>query len=202
MRVPVTLLFDLERIPRDQPVALLMRHAARHPLTAAADPYAVGLTEEGIQNAETLGKTLAADNLPGKILSSPVERCVATGEALARGANWPGSVQVDERLSHLFIAPAWYMVQTSRMTGPVPFQVRIILQWMLRMAEAPQQIDIFVTHDTVLGAVIGGLLRAPVTGDDWPGYLEGLFIWRDEKGVCARWRGIEYAFPENQLRIE
>jgi hypothetical protein len=202
MLIPATLLFDLERIPRDKPVALLMRHAARHPITDPDDPYSVGLTEEGVVTAEALGGEMAKHVYPGRILSSPVERCVATGMALARGADWPVNVQTDERLSHLFIAPAWYLVQSSRMTGPVPFQVRVILHWMLRVTDALPRVDIFVTHDTVLGAVVGGLLHVPVTGDNWPGYLDGLFLWRGEQDICARWRGIEYTFPEKQLRIE
>ena len=202
MRIPATLLLDLDRIPRDRPVALLMRHAARHPITDPSDPYSVGLTEEGVHTAEGLGMVLAERIQPGKILSSPVERCVATGQALIRGAQWGHSVQIDERLSHLFIAPAWYLVQSWRAAGPVPFQVRVLMQWMLRVGDDSDRLDIFVTHDTVLGAAVGGLLHAPVTGEDWPGYLEGMFIWHGEDGICARWRGIEYAFPEKHLRIE
>jgi hypothetical protein len=192
----------MEQIPRDLPVALLMRHAARHPITDPSDPFAAGLTEEGILTAEELGKEFGERFQPGKMVSSPVERCIATGKAIARGAGWPDAVIIDERLSHLFIAPAWGMVNSSRMTGPVPFQVRIIMHWILRVMDTTPRLDVMVTHDTVLGAVVGGLLHVPVTNENWPGYLEGMFIWRGEQGVCARWRGIEYLLSEKQLRIE
>ncbi len=202
MRIPASLLFDLDRIPRDRPVSLLIRHAARHPITDPDDPYAAGLTEEGILTAEELGKVLGEQLLPGRLLSSPVERCIDTGEAIARGADWPGGVVTDERLSHLFIAPAWYSVSSARMSGPVPFQVRIILHWMLRAHETSPRLDLMVTHDTVLGAVVGGLLRAPVNNDNWPGFLEGMFVWRGNNDIYARWRGIEYIIPEQQIRVE
>lgn len=202
MRIPTSLLLDLERIPQDQPVALLMRHAARHPIVDPSDPFNAGLTEEGILTAEELGRLLNKRVQAGRLVSSPVERCIATGEAIARGADWPAMVTTDERLSHQFVAPAWHLVQTRRMAGPVPFQVRVIVQWMLRLMEATPRLDIMVTHDTVVGTVVGGLLRAPVNDQDWPNYLEGIFIWRSEKDICARWRGIEYVFSEGHVRIE
>lgn len=197
--IPETLINDLVKIPRDQPVALLMRHSARFPILDPALTFEIGLTEEGVRMAEALGGLLKGQFQPGRMMSAPVGRCLDTAAAIARGAGWVGAVRSDERLSHPFMIPAWEVLEQTHFKGGLPPQIRITLDLLLHAPElAPfedqPRLDLMVTHDTVLGAVVGGLLHIPFSSANWPEFLEGIFIWERAGQVHARWRGIETVF--------
>ncbi len=193
-----------------------MRHSVRFPIVNPADTYVVGLTEEGVRLAEELGALLAKRFLPGRLRCSPIGRCRATAEAIARGAGWAVKVRADKHLSHPFIEPAWNLVLRGEVNGVLPEPVRATLRWALGGREAAQQgylplledrplLDVLVTHDTIVGAVASSLLHAPVLGPEteyWPGYLEGILLWWAEGQLHARWRGIEGVFSEQFSRIE
>ena len=224
MTIPVSLLYDVERVLRDslsEPlprVALLMRHSVRFPIVVPSDTYVVGLTEEGVRLAEELGELLGQSFAPGRLRSSPVGRCRATVEAIARGAGWTARVRADRHLSHPYIAPAWDLVERAQsgrangLNGAIPAPLPELLRWVLGaersahqavlpLLEEPPLLDVLVTHDTIVGAVAGGLLRMPVLGPDWPGYLEGLLFWRAEGRVRVRWRGTEYVIRDDLTSI-
>jgi hypothetical protein len=214
MTIPVSLLNDFAYLFRDGPAAapqkvvLLMRHSVRFPILTPADTYVVGLTEEGVLLAEKLGETLGRCFSPGRLRSSPIGRCRATAEAMARGAGWPGKVRADKRLSHPFIAPAWYVVEHGGPNGVLPEPILPLLRWMfgapeLALGEVQPRLDVLVTHDTVLGALVNCLLCAPVLGPEyWPDYLEGVFAWRAEGYLHLRWRGVEQLFTEQFVKVE
>ena len=199
MTLPQSLLSDLERIPRDRPVALVMRHAHRFPITDPATNYQVGLTEEGVQAAEALGYRLARQFAPGRVMSSPVGRCVKTAEAIARGAGWPAAVVPHHLLSHDHIAPAWSLAELGRCAGEAPAEVLATLGLLLKQDHAQPVLEVMVTHDTIVGAIANCLLHASILGDDWPLYLEGVFFWLAEDGVHALWRGSEQILEEVTL---
>ena len=81
----------------------VLRHSARYPILSLEDVYGAGLTEEGVEQAEWLGMELKKLRPPGRLISSPVGRCLDTAAAIARRAGWEGTVQPDYRLSHPFI---------------------------------------------------------------------------------------------------
>ncbi len=199
-------------------VALLMRHSVRFPIENPAETYLVGLTEEGVRLAEELGELLGKRFAPGRLRASPVGRCRATGEAIARGAGWAAKVRSDRRLSHPYNEFAWDLVwraQTGRANGSngvLPAPLPELLRWVVGPSQTARQavlplledrplLDVLVTHDTVVGAVAGGLLHAPITGPDWPAYLEGLLFWWVDGQVRVRWRGVEHVFDDTFSRI-
>lgn len=190
--IPLSIIEGLGRIPRDRPVALLMRHSARHPIIDPSDPDAALLTEEGVRLAEEFGGLLKGQTACGRLMSSPVERCLDTAAAIARGAGWETKVQADLRLSHPFIEPAWEKFQRGEVDGVLPAQVRAAFDLLMGTANPAPAIDIMVTHDTIVGAMVGCLLKAPVTEQYWPGFLEGVFLWRNERKIHALWRGEEW----------
>lgn len=230
MTIPLPLLYDIEQVLRDGPsgpptrVALLLRHSERFPIVTPADTYLVGLTGEGVRLAEELGGLLGNRFAPGRLRSSPVSRCRATAEAIARGAGWASKVRADHHLSHPFIEPAWDLVErvqsgrSNDYNSALPAPLPQLLSWITgakRSAGAPQNarqaylplldehpvLDVLVTHDTTVIAVAGGLLHAPVLGPDWPGYLEGLLFWWEENQLCVRWRGVQSVFSDDFTRI-
>ena len=59
MGIPETLLTDLDNVPRDRAVTLLMRHSARFPIVPPDEGWNVTLTPEGVKMAENLGQVIA-----------------------------------------------------------------------------------------------------------------------------------------------
>lgn len=192
MPIPETLLIGLQLIPGDRPVALLMRHSARFPITDAVRNYDVGLTPEGFEMADQLGKKIGAQFKPGRLASSPVGRCIDTANTIARGAGWTTRTQPHPCLSHEHIEPAWDLVAAGRVNGHPPSQVIETMRFLSEHDPTGPCLELFVTHDTVLGAVVGSLLHCPVQGDFWPGFLEGVFVWQDKETTQALWRGEIY----------
>ena len=205
--IPEKLLIDLRMIPRDRPVALLLRHAARFPILDPALTFEIGLTEEGVRTAEELGSLLPGWFQPGRFLAAPVSRCLDTAAAIARGAGWAVDVLPDERISHPFMAPAFEILSQEPSGGMVPVQVRVALDLLLHApelaaSERNPRLDILVSHDTVLGTLVSSLMHEPITQKNWPGYLEGIFVWEAGGQVHARWRGKETIAAESQARFE
>lgn len=194
MELPLSLVNDLNCVPRDRPVTLLMRHSARYPILYPADPYLAQLTPEGFALAEELGRRLGRWYGGGRLLSAPVDRCIDTAQSIARGAGWAGQVGTDERLSHPFIEPAFESFARGEVNGALPWQAKAVLALLLAHAGSGPLLDVMVTHDTILVTVAGCLLKAPVLKEFWPEYLEGLFVWQAEGQVCVRWRGAEWRF--------
>ena len=197
MGIPETLLNDLTFVPRDRAVTLLMRHSARYPIVPPDEGWEVMLTPEGVQMAEDLGAALGQQFCAGRLRASPVQRCIDTAGAIARGAGWGGDVLADERISHGFHEPCWILVYANGLNGIVPKPIPEAMGLLLESNGAAPRLDVMVTHDTVICSMVGGLLRAPVLGEHWPSYLEGVFFWQEGEHIRARWRGMEYRFRED-----
>jgi phosphohistidine phosphatase SixA len=195
MTIPVSLLYDLERIPCDRPVGLLMRHSARFPITDEALNHLVGLTEEGVRMAEDFGALLARRFQLGRLHSSPVGRCIDTANAVARGAGWPVQSVIEGKLAHEFIASSWDQIRKGELNGHLPIEVRSLLEFVLGDPGKPR-LDVLVTHDTVLATVITCFMGVPATGPDMPRYLEGLLIWRAADGIHTFWRSTEQVWED------
>ena len=195
MGIPNSLLNDLERIPADRPVTLLLRHAARFPIPDQARSLEITLTEEGVRDAEELGAILGKRMPGGRLLAPDVNRCLTTANAIARGAGWQKQAQPDDRLSHAFIVPVWEMVAAGEVNKKMPLQVRIILDLMLESQRGKPRLDVMVTHDSVVAVMAYTLLHAPVLAENWPGFLEGVFAWQDDGHVDILWRGEERRIP-------
>ena len=197
MGIPETLTKDLLLVPRDRAVTLLMRHSARFPIIPPDEGWEVMLTPEGEQMAEDLGAVIGPQFAEGLLRSSPVERCRATAAAIARGAGWSGSVLADERISHGFHEPCWNLVYSNGINGIVPEPIPQALGLLVDRDSDGPRLNVMVTHDTVLCSMVGGLLRAPVLGEHWPNYLEGVFFWQEKQQIRALWRGMDYRFRED-----
>ena len=202
MGIPVTLLTDFNRVPRDRPVALLMRHSARFPITDPERGFEVPLTEEGVRLAEELGEIFGKEFPCGRLMASPVGRCLATADAIARGAGWELHATAEERISHPFIEPAWDLLYAGKVNGVLPAQVGETLRMLLDHHHHVPELDVMVTHDTVLGAVVGCLLHAPFKNEHWPVFLEGVFLWREGQHIAALWRGEKKLFSADFRALE
>ena len=197
----------LSALPEATPVALLTRHSIREESENRFATYDVPLTPAGVALAEAWGGLL---NRPlAALYSSPVGRCVATAEAMARGAGKNLPVQTHAAL----VEPGSYVQDVAQVgglffrLGPLGFankhlrnEVRGVLspeegaRQLLRHVRAnlgePGSLAVHVTHDTILAAFIYFLRKQQnLEATDWPWMLEGAFLWFEEDVAHWIWRG-------------
>ena len=180
----------LPQLPASRPAALMVRHSQREAITGMENVFTAPLTLQGVGLAREFGQKLAAIRPLGRIMASPVSRCVDTAVAIVDGAGANSLVRVDDRLSHFMLEPVWNGLPEISQSYPPPLAVRILLGLLLDHNHTGGALDVFVTHDSVVGALAGFLTGLPVDGSAWPQYLEGIYLWPDgSHHACAWWRG-------------
>jgi broad specificity phosphatase PhoE len=122
-------------------------------------------------------------------MSSPVSRCVDTAVAIAEGAGYLQKVRVDDRLSHLLMLPIWNALPDCCNLDALPAELVTLIELLLPQPGRDGDLDVFVTHDTVVGALAGYLTGEPVQDEAIPRFLEGVFIWQDGGNIHLWWRG-------------
>lgn len=203
-----SVLKHLSCMPRDRAVVVLLRHSVRDHLPPGEVGYRLPITKFGRDLAVELG-----EHLKGKLRTlrtSPFVRCIQTAEALAEGAcadldvvpdcylGDPGVFVIDGRrawknredIGHEGVM-RHLVTETTALSGMArPDEAaRILVQHMFAIANNRPGIHVFVTHDSLVTATAARFLGRPLSVDDWPGYLEGAFFWRDDIGVNAAYRG-------------
>ena len=207
------LLSDCSLLPRELDVALILRHAQREDIPPGSFGADVRLTEQGAKSAERLGELLSARS-PGRLVSSPVSRCVETAQAISRGAGWPTSVTTNWRLGEH--GP---FVSDPKVSGQLFFEVGIaeLVRRQLHDSQPPPgmrdiaegartlldftseglgdcgRANVYVTHDAILAALVGWLFRLPVYEEGWPDFLDGLLLWRNGGLVHCAWNRLHQA---------
>jgi hypothetical protein len=187
--IPETTLSALSAAPLDRPISILLRHSTRYPILDISKNLEVGLTPQGRTLAEQFGETLTRSFKPGRIASSPVERCIDTAAAIIRGANWQADIITDEKLSHPYIDAAWISYPYHRPGEIIPSSIADVVKFIIPNQTTSNILDVFVTHDTVVGCVVEYLLGEKITEENWPAFLEGVVLWQTPKGISIAWRG-------------
>lgn len=209
-RIPPSILSTLDRVPRNCPVVLLLRHSVRGHLPPGDVGYTVPITDIGRQLGRELGAMLG-DRLR-TLHASPIMRCVQTAEVLRDGASTdcpvvrdrllgdPGVYVLDNKRAEQAWADRGHeSVMANIVSGADPLPgmarsdeaARFLVQHMLAVADDSPGIHVFVTHDSLVTATAARLLKRPLGKDDWPWYLEGAFFWRDEDGLHTAYRDFE-----------
>ena len=203
---------QLSSIPAHADVSLILRHAEREDIPPGTFGVNVPLTTSGVASAERLGATLSGIRPQAKAIASPVPRCESTARAILRGGDWPEEVVQDWRLGE----PGPFVVD-EEISGALFLQIGIfeIVRRQLSHVEPPTgmratsegvdlllgltatdlrscgRLSIYVTHDAILAALVAHLYRLPVDDIGWPGYLDGLLLWRCRDRLHFIWRGLE-----------
>ncbi len=181
----------LASLPSSIPVAVVMRHAPRVEIHNYAEVYVAGLTPEGKAAAEEFGARLAQLRQVERIFSSPVSRCVDTALAIARGAGWQQFVKVDDRISHPFISPVWLTLSSLRFPDtPIPAELATLLKFITTDLGRAGAVDVYVTHDTVVGSLGGYFTGLPANDGDVPDFFEAAFVWQEAQDVKILWRNV------------
>lgn len=197
----------LDDVPRDRPVALLVRHSVRDELAAGDVGYARPINAVGERLAREFGAAL--QGRLRTLHASPVQRCLHTAETLREAANPsleivqdrmlgdPGAYVLDaqlawknwERLGSLGIME--HLVSTNDPlpgTAPADVGARALVRHMLAVAVDAPGLHVFVTHDILVAATAARFVGSPSGPGRWPRYLEAAFFWRDTAGLHAAYR--------------
>jgi len=204
----------LDRIPDDQPVALLLRHSVRGHLPPGEAGYTLPLTTVGIRLAEQFGEMLGPRLR--SLYASPLLRCMQTAEALQRGASANSQVQADRLLGDpgalvtdgkqagaLWRDRGHETVMAHLVAGigvlpglaDPPHAASNLVQHMLDATSGEPGVHVFATHDSLVTATASRWLGIPLGPEDWPFYLEGAFFWKEDGTWCA-------AYKDHQTRRE
>jgi broad specificity phosphatase PhoE len=184
----INTLANLDLAPRDQPVALLMRHSIRYPILDVENGDLVGLTPEGEQLARDFGMQLKDHYSPGRVLSSPVGRCIQTARLIAEGAGWDEPVVVDQRLGWQFHDEAWTKMPALKADGLVHPSITELVDALLESSCSKHCLEVFVTHDAILALLQAYLLEVGWENEFWPNYLEGIVVWKNHHSTSFAWR--------------
>ncbi|MCE2404231.1 MAG: histidine phosphatase family protein [Dehalococcoidia bacterium] len=198
-------------LPDDVDVALVLRHAEREDIHPRTFGVHVPLTACGVTSAERLGAALSRIRPQIRVAASPVPRCASTARAILRGAGAPEEVTVDWRLGDpgpfvvdeeisgaLFLQIGILDIVRHQLTGDeppagmksTPEGVHLLLGLAANDLGPHGRMNIHVTHDGILAVLVAYLYRLSVDEISWPGYLDGLVLWRHAERLHFIWRGL------------
>ena len=201
----------LSLVPPEADVSLVLRHAEREEIPAGTFGDDVPLTANGVAASKGLGSLLSGRELSA-FRSSPLARCVNTAKAMARGAGWAVEAVPD----HLLGDHGAFVIDPS-VCGPLLLEIGIRelvrrqlddglpppgmrptadgVKLLLGMAAGGLGRDgllrVHVTHDSILAVLVGRLFGLGVDDFRWPGYLDGLLLWRQDGRLHFSWPGID-----------
>lgn len=204
--IPPSTLSWLEKVPRDRPVAMLIRHSVRGYLAPGDAGYMLPITDVGHQLARELGERLRG-RLRG-VHASPLLRTMQTAQRLAEGASRetevvsdrmlgdPGVFVVDGRAGATWSDLGHEEVMRRLVHGDevlpgcadADASARALVHHMLAAAGGDPGVHAFVTHDSLVTATVARLVGEPLTKEDWPWYLEAAFFWEAEHELHLGYR--------------
>jgi hypothetical protein len=176
---------------------LLVRHAERYPIRTIPESYSIGLTDAGKSMAYHFGRQLGQKWIIGEVVSSPVSRCMVTCEYLLSGAvngahprpvvRPLNALHFDQKLtglsglSQIFLDDHGF---TTLLSNPETAEYALLRQNLLAELPIPVTygvLNVAVTHDVIITFLQASLMNLPSASiQDFPGYLEGIFLVRDE----------------------
>ncbi len=202
---------SLPSVPRDRPVSLLLRHAHR-----SAIPYGIlgndaELTDRGRTEAKELGNMLQSFCL-GTLASNAIGRCIETARMIAIGhGDTSTEVSIEMRLANFGVfvrdrqlaepqllnlgVQEWVrrqLLEPSQLQGMIDTSVGVKSLFDLLHPVGLPNLNLYVTHDAIVAAFTGFLCNRGFRLNEWPSYLEGVFLWKEKEGFTVMWRGEQY----------
>jgi len=202
-------------------VGLLIRHARRERIAdaTAAAAFSAALTDQGREQARAFGAAVSPSS-PVRLHYSPVPRCEDTAQLVAEGVVQSGGsatvggprrilgasfVKDERRLIATFATlglrgfmRAWFNGELNPEVTEDPKQAGdALLGALLHSSEEahPAAVEINVSHDVVVLALLGLAWDVADEAFPWPGFLDGVLYRRSETGAIL-W----YRHEERELR--
>ena len=73
---------------------------------------------------------------------------------------------------------------------PTSEGVDLLLGLLANNLRSRGRLNFYVTHDSILAVLVASLYQLPVDEISWPGYLDGLILWRNGDRLHFIWRGL------------
>lgn len=200
-------------------LVVLLRHGERHPIADGTAGYEVGLTAAGREAAMRLGQALGART--GRVLSSPVPRCVATASQILIGARREGVVEAAQELGDpgAYVSDAAEAMVAFHRLGVRGVYERLappgsslagfhepeaatrrLVQVARGLMSAPSgRVHCLVTHDIILATFVSHLSGRLLPQSDWPNYLDGVILWRQADGPRFMYHETSMPVPASLL---
>jgi hypothetical protein len=196
------------------PVAIMIRHAERHPIEKMINALEVQLTDRGLQDSYQLGEMLARF-CPINIYHSPVPRCQQTAEYIFRGirrlddrvslsgylqelggpyitGDWGAIVASIENQGHARFIRRWFDNELPpTLIMSLPDAAYIEFQILARQLTSSNVSSINVTHDWNIMIMREYFfnLKHEIIGD--PDFLDGLYAFKSGEKIILRYHDNE-----------
>ena len=201
------------RAYRSEEISMLIRHATRHSIPEGViEHHDISLTPRGRMTAYEFGQGLP-NNIPVRLLYSPVPRCKETAECIREGAisndglavlmgerdfldthaivNLKKMVEMMGKIGGLEFVRKWLDGEIDRMVMNDPHQVvQRTVEGIIaskRDRSYQQTIDIHVTHDLNVLSVREILLGMRLEESIWPEYLDGITFVHYPSSIAVIW---------------
>ncbi|MBP7734837.1 MAG: histidine phosphatase family protein [Spirochaetes bacterium] len=181
-------------------IAIMVRHAERHPINKMANALDLLLTSKGKEDAYNLGQSLARYS-PIAIYHSPVPRCKETADCIREGISnakqvatlegfifdlggpyitgiWESVVRAIEEIGQTKFIRKWFDNELpADLIMSLPEAARIQLSILVNQLNSQRHSTVNVTHDwnIMIMREYYFNLRHEDIGD--PGYLDGLYAF-------------------------
>lgn len=219
--IPKSYINGLKIIPKNTPVAIVMRHAERFDIERGKVGLDVSLTEDGRKSAFKLGSEYLKGNM-ANVYSSYVERCLDTGENILKGAEntkikiEPLTILAgDEIFINDFIKMSnFYMTNgmlelldlaydRKKIVGlnNIEASVYNFINVILEKIENQNGINLFITHDMFISLIAGEIFRHKTVADNWPDFMEAIFIWKEGSEIKLFFRNYFKVISNSCLNI-
>jgi hypothetical protein len=209
------MLAEIERRTGEGRTIVLLRHSVRLPITTIRlqGAWKTPLTPRGRALAEAFGRALPPDSRV-RVWWSPVPRCADTAACLVAGAiaagvharlagdRWKlaasyvhdpaGLVERFAALGPRGFVRAWHGGRLpAELIDPLPGAGAALLRHLLRGSRTapPGTLDLHVTHDLNVVALLALVRDVNARAFRWPGYLEGVVLAPRGAGVGWWWNG-------------
>jgi broad specificity phosphatase PhoE len=189
---------------------LLIRHAERSGRSTESTSSESTLTEAGIASSIAFGQALE-DYSFQKVISSPIPRCVQTGEMIIKGLGMsnivletdtvlgdPGCYVLDrqlcaKRIDAIGIKPLLHEY-ISNGTSPglrsLETGSKLLLGSITKQLDNAKGMTIMISHDAIIIPFIAHFLGYNFNDSEWLEYLQGPLVLGDEKELQIHFKGM------------
>ncbi len=185
-------------LPKDKPVAMLMRHSERGEIELGTPGNEIPLTPNGRVTAEKLAKCLGNNII--SVETSPIPRCLETAHFFANDSlsksikespllGDPGVFIHDPELAwesflkHDVVEISKKLFSLEKMDGfyPADQACLTLLSYCLGSLQQNPGFYPFISHDYIVAVFAGRFMGIAPNQKCWPHFLESVFFW-EEKG--------------------
>jgi len=210
--MPITKLNkDYEILKDKESFIFMLRHAEKQVYPNNSGENSISITEKGRIDSENFGREFARIYyVISLIKSSPIKRCVNTANAILKGANQqlkisistnlgnPRAFVIDEKIAgeNFFRYGVEKVIQRQLEGKNLPGMrdikngAKLLLTEILEDLENLNGSGLYITHDAILVPFIGYLTNTFIVSDYWFGFLDGIYLWKENKNkVFLLWKG-------------